>query len=77
MKQVLVPGWKGAYKWLSVQAALLAVVWGGLPPDVQASILAMLWDMPAERVPAILGVLMLVSRLINQSPPANRDDEAA
>jgi hypothetical protein len=32
---------------------------------------------PAAGHDPILGVLMLVSRLINQSPPANRDDEAA
>lgn len=72
----IIPDWRRAWRWLSVHAAALAIVWGTLPVDVQGEILAMLWGLPQERVPAVLGLLMLVSRLVNQSPPKERQDDA-
>ncbi len=56
----------------SVQVAALIVAWGTLPIDVQAALVGAV-GIPAERVPAILGVLMLVARLIDQ--PAVREGE--
>lgn len=50
---------------LSVQIAAGAVVFGMLPPDQQAAILAWLGVAP-ERIPAVIGGLVLVARLLNQ-----------
>lgn len=69
MDSWLVPNWKNAWRWLSVHAAALAVAFGLLPADTQASVMSMLFDVPVERMPAVLGILMLAARLFNQSPP--------
>ncbi len=61
----LIPQWKRAWRMLSVQIAGLAVVWGTLPTDMQAAVLGLLGVGP-ERVPAILGVLLIVARVIDQ-----------
>lgn len=73
----IIPNWRSAWRWLSIHAATLAIVWGTLPADVQAEILTTLWGLPQERVPAVLGVLMLLSRLINQSPSTLEDGRDA
>lgn len=62
---LLIPNWRRAWRMASVQVAAAAVAWGALAPDVQASILSAV-GVPAERVPAILGLLLLVARLIDQ-----------
>lgn len=75
LSTLLIDNWREAPKMLSFWAAMLAVAWGSMPPDVQASVLAWL-GMPAERIPAVLGVLMLLARLIKQkSTPAPKDPE--
>lgn len=61
----LIPEWRRAWRMASVQVAALAVVWGTLPEDVQAALLAAV-GVPAERVPAVLGLLLLLGRLIDQ-----------
>ena len=65
----LIPNYRRAWRMASVRVAAAAVIWGGLPPEVQGGILAAV-GVPAERVPAILGLLLLVARLIDQ--PATR-----
>ena len=69
----LIPNWKRAWRMLSVQVATLALTWGLLPPEQQAAMLAMIGIGP-ERVPAVLGLLFLLGRLIDQ--PKTRDDAA-
>ena len=61
----LIPQWRRAWRMASVQVAGLAVVWGTLPPDAQAAVLSLVGVGP-ERVPAILGVLLIVARVIDQ-----------
>lgn len=61
----LIPEWRRAPRMLSVQMAALAVAWGVLPVDTQSAILALV-GVPEQRVPAVLGLLMLVGRLIDQ-----------
>lgn len=56
----------------SVQVATLALGWGLLPPDTQAQMLAAV-GVPAERIPAVLGALFLMLRLIDQ--PKTRQAE--
>lgn len=49
----------------SVQLASLLVAWGALPLDMQAA-LVQLVGIPPERVPAILGLLVILGRLVQQ-----------
>ena len=49
----------------SVQVATVAVVFGGLPTETQAAVFGMVGVTPG-RVPAILGALLLVVRLVDQ-----------
>lgn len=60
-----IPQWRRAWRMLSVQAAALAVGWGLLPADAQAAILDLV-GVPANRVPAVLGLMMLLGRLVDQ-----------
>lgn len=57
--------WRRSWRWLSVQAGALAVLWGTTSAETQAAILALV-GVPAERVPAILGLLVIAARLIDQ-----------
>lgn len=65
----LVDDWRAAWRWLSVQIAALAVLWGILPPDQQAAILDFV-GVPASRVPAVLGLAVIAGRLLAQRQPA-------
>ena len=61
----LIPNARRAWRMLSVQAAAVAVVYGALPADQQAAILAFLGVGP-ERVPALMGLAVIVARLVDQ-----------
>ena len=61
----LIPNAGRAWRLLSVQIAAVAVAWGALPADTQTAVLGLL-GIPVERVPAILGVLFLLGRVIAQ-----------
>ena len=67
---LLVPNWRRAWRMLSVQLAALAVVFGSLPADAQASVLDLV-GVPAARVPAVLGeilagiLILVMPRLLN------------
>jgi hypothetical protein len=61
----LIDNWRRAWRMATVQIATAAVAWGSLPEDTQASILDFI-GVPEQRVPAILGVLLIVARLIDQ-----------
>ena len=50
----LIPNWRRAWRMMSVQVAGLAVAWGLLPPDQQAT---------AEF--AIVGDLVLIARFVH------------
>lgn len=62
----LIDNWRRAWRFLSVQAAALAVVLGSLPVETQASVMGVFGVGP-ERMPAALGFLMIVARLIDQA----------
>ena len=49
----------------SVQLGALLVAWGSLPVDLQAAIVGLV-GVPPERVPAVLGLLVIVARLVQQ-----------
>ena len=66
MKIQLIPNARHAWKMLSVRLATLVVAWGSLPADTQASIVA--WSgVPPANVPAILGLLVIGGRLLQQA----------
>ena len=65
MKLQPIPNWRRAWRMLSVQVAAVAVAWGTLPPETQGAMLQAIGIGP-ERVPAALGALFLLSRLIDQ-----------
>lgn len=65
MKDLVIPQWREAPRMLSMQLAAAAVVFGSLPADAQASMLAAI-GVPAQRVPAILGVLFMAGRMLGQ-----------
>lgn len=66
----LISNWRKAWRMASVQVAAVAVVLGSLPSDVQAAMFGAV-GVPVERIPALIGVLLLVARLVDQ--PKTRD----
>lgn len=62
---MLIDNWRKAHKMLTVWVGLAAVSFGVLPLDQQAAILAML-HVPAERIPAVLGLVFLAARFTRQ-----------
>jgi hypothetical protein len=60
-----VHNWKRAPRMLSVQLAALVVAWGIVPADQQAAMLDWIGIEPA-RVPAVLGLLVILGRLVDQ-----------
>lgn len=62
----LIDNWRRAWRFLSVQAATLAVILGSMPVEAQSAVMGVFGVGP-ERMPAALGLLMIVARLIDQS----------
>lgn len=50
---------------LSMWVAALSVAWGATPVDLQMAVLAAVGVGP-ERVPAVLGLLFVLARLVDQ-----------
>lgn len=67
----LIPNARAAWRMLSVRVAAAAVAFGALDQVSQAGILAMLHISP-ERLPAIMGLAIIVARLIDQ--PKTREE---
>ncbi len=67
----LIPQWRRAWRMASVQIAAVIAAWAVLPPDAQAAAVALV-GIPADKVPGILAVLLIVARLIDQ--PRARGD---
>ena len=59
----LVPNWKAAPKWLSMQFIAIAAIWEGIPDDVRASVLSPDWQ---GRVTFALLILAGLGRMIDQ-----------
>ena len=60
-----IPNWRRAWRMASVQVAGAAVLFGALPADQQSALLQLLGLAP-ERMPALLGLAIIVARLIDQ-----------
>lgn len=63
MKFALVPNWRDAWKWLSVQFLALAAIWESIPEDVKASVVALDWQ---NRITFALIVAAGLGRLKDQ-----------
>lgn len=61
----LIPQWRRAWQMFSIQVAGIAVVFGAMPADTQAAVLDLV-GLPPSRLPAVLGVLMIIARLVSQ-----------
>jgi hypothetical protein len=61
----LIPEARRAWRMASVQVAAAAICWGTMPTEWQSAILAAL-GVPAERMPAVFGLLFLLGRLLAQ-----------
>jgi len=62
----LITNWRSAWRMLSVQVAAMAVIFGALPVDQQSSILTLIGLAP-ERIPAVMGIAVIVARVVGQS----------
>ena len=61
----IVPYWRSGWRLSTVHVGTVAMVFGMLPPDQQASILELLHISPS-RMPAVLGVIFIISRMTSQ-----------
>ena len=61
----LIPDASRAWRLWSVRIAGLAVIIGALPVDQQAAILSLVGIGP-ERIPAVMGLAVIVARLCHQ-----------
>ena len=67
----IIPQWRRAWRFFSVQAAAAAVILGAMPVETQAAVMG-LFGVGPERMPAALGLLMLAARLVDQGGAAGR-----
>lgn len=67
----LIPNARKAWRMLSIQIAGAAVLYGALPLDQQSAILALVGVGP-ERIPALVGLAVILARLIDQ-PRVSRE----
>lgn len=65
MNQFLVPDWKDAWKWLSVQFSTLMIIWANLPAETQAGILS-LFGLNQSKLIGLMGVAIIIGRMIAQ-----------
>ena len=61
----IIPNWRSAWRMLTVQLATVGIGFGLLPPETQAAMLEAV-GVPASRVTAVLGVLVLLARVVAQ-----------
>lgn len=66
----LIPDWRRAWRFASVQVAALAVVWLAVPREMQERVLALL-PIDEAHLPGLAGGLFILARLIAQ--PRLRD----
>jgi len=63
----LIDNWHAAWRYITVQLGALMVTWGLLPLEQQSAILSII-GLPAERVTAVLGLMVIAGRVVSQSP---------
>lgn len=63
---MLIDNIRSAWKLATVWVGFVAIAFGSLPADSQAALLALFY-VPEERLPALIGLAVLVARVIKQS----------
>lgn len=63
-----IPEWRKAWRYASMHIATLAIVFGTLPADAQAAMLDAV-GVPAGRIPAVLGALFMLARIVQFKAP--------
>lgn len=63
----LIDNWHTAWRYITVQLGGAMMAWGLLPPEQQSAILAFI-GLPAERITAVLGLMVIVGRIVSQTP---------
>ena len=61
----LIDNWRAAWRMFTMQIAALALTFGLMSADLQSAVLDAI-GVPPSRVPAIIGGLFIVGRLIRQ-----------
>jgi hypothetical protein len=61
----IIENWRSAWRMFSMQVAGAAVIFGALPAETQAAVLNVV-GIPSSRMPAVIGLLMIVGRLVAQ-----------
>lgn len=69
----LIPNWRSAWRMLTVQIGVLAVVWVALPAETQAAVLRLL-GIDAQHLPGLVGVAVILGRLIAQPAVRGKAD---
>lgn len=64
----LIPEWKKAWRYMSMHVASVAIVFGLLPQDTQASMLEVV-GVPANRITAVLGLIFMFARIVQVKQP--------
>ena len=63
---MLIDNIRNAWKLATVWVGIVAIAFGSLPAESQAALLALVY-VPEERLPALIGLVVLVARVIKQS----------
>lgn len=66
-KPRVVNDWRHAWRWWSVQIGAAAALFGTLPADQQAALLALVGMRP-DQLPLVLGLAFMIGRLAQQGP---------
>ena len=62
---MIISNWREAWRMASIWVATAAIYLGALPEQTQAEILGLIGLEPS-RIPAVIGVLVIVARLVKQ-----------
>lgn len=65
--KLIIDNWKDSWKFVSVHASALIVVWVALPPETQRDLVSLFPGL-REYVPGILAVTALLGRYWKQTP---------
>lgn len=73
----LIPNWRQAWRMASARVAVAAIAFGLLPAETQAAILEAV-GVPASRITAVAGILVILGRIVAQpavTPPGFKPTE--
>ena len=72
LKNLIVDDWRAAWRWATTWVAAALVAFGTLDARAQAELLALVFQIPVERLPLVAGALVFVARMWAQRKVAPR-----